>query len=199
MKTILVSYHTSRMQATLMALLLIGTVVPASRLTTAPPQASNAKAIFYPVRLSANGRYLVDRNNAPFLIVGDSPQGLISRLNETQADGYFADRRAHGFNTVGWIDVACAGNDFRSNTKGSTVDGILPFTGFVSGGTDYTYYDLTKPNEAYFVRLDHIVTLAAKHGILAFIDPIETIGWLATLRNNGLRGCQEITVSTSGQ
>ena len=68
----------------------------------------------------------------------------------------------------------------------TTPDGIRPFTGYVSGGTDYTHYDLTKPNEAYFTRLDHIVTLAAKHGIWVFIDPIETIGWLVTLRNNGL-------------
>ena len=141
--------------------------------------------VVYPLKVSANGRYLVDQNNAPFLIVGDTPQGLMSHLSEAQADYYFADRQAHGFNTAGWIDVACAGHDYPTNTSGATVDGIRPFTGFVSGGTDYTHYDLTKPNEAYFTRLDHIITLAAKHGILAFIDPIETIGWLETLRNNG--------------
>jgi len=140
----------------------------------------------YPLKVSANRRYLMDQNNSPFLIVGDTPQGLMSRLSEAQADYYFANRQAHGFNTVGWIDVACAGHDYPANLTGATVDGIRPFTGFISGGTDYTHYDLTKPNEAYFTRLDHIITLAAKHGILAFIDPIETIGWLATLRNNGL-------------
>jgi len=142
--------------------------------------------VVYPLKVSANRRYLVDQNNTPFLIVGDSPQGLMSHLSEAQTNHYFADRQAHGFNTVGWIDAACAGNDYPTNTTGATVDGIRPFTGFVSGGTDYAHYDLTKPNEAYFNRLDHIITLAAKHGILAFIDPIETIGWLVTLRNNGL-------------
>ena len=30
---------------------------------------------------------------------------------------------------------------------------IRPFTGYVPGGTDYTHYDLTKPNEACFTRL----------------------------------------------
>ena len=63
----------------------------------------------YPLKLSANRRYLVDRNNQPFLIVGDTPQGLMGRLSEADADFYFADRQAHGFNTVGWIDVTCAG------------------------------------------------------------------------------------------
>ncbi len=140
----------------------------------------------YPLKLSANKRYLVDQNNRPFLIVGDSPQGLISRLTDAEADKYFADRQAHGFNAVGWIDVVCAGRDFPNNKDASTVDGIKPFTGYVAGGKDYQHYDLSKPNAAYFMRLDHIVKLAALHGIFVFIDPMETVGWLPTLRNNGL-------------
>ena len=140
----------------------------------------------FPLKLSANHRYLVDQKNTPFLIVGDSPQGLMGRLTEQQTDQYFADREAHGFNTAGWIDVACAGHDFPDIKAGGTVDGILPFTGYVPGGNDYTHYDLLKPNEAYFARLDYVVKSAAKHGILVFIDPMETIGWLPTLRNNGL-------------
>ena len=138
------------------------------------------------MKVSSNGRYLVDQKDVPFLIVGDTPQGLMGRLTEPQAEFYFANRQAHGFNTMGWIDVACAGSDYRDNKEGGTPDGIRPYTGFVAGGKDFAHYDLTKPNEAYFARLDRVVTLAAKHGLLVFIDPIETIGWLPTLRNNGL-------------
>lgn len=174
----------------------------------APAQSSGATLPVYPLKLSANHRYLVDQKNRPFLIVGDSPQGLMGRLSEADAEKYFADRQAHGFNTAGWIDLACAGSDFPDNKSAATPDGILPFTGFVSGGTDdgtgadrdgslpfpglkagrmdYTHYDLSKPNEAYFTRLDHVIQLAAKHGILVFINPAETNGWLQTLRNNGL-------------
>lgn len=151
-----------------------------------PALSSAAILSAYPLKLSANHRYLVDQNNKPFLIVGDSPQGLMGRLTEAEAEKYFADRQAHGFNTAGWVDVSCAGRDFPDNSTGATPDGLLPFTGFIEGGTDYTHYDLSKPNEAYFTRLDHIVEIAARHGILVFIDPIETIGWLPTLRNNGL-------------
>ncbi len=68
---------------------------------------------------------------------------------------------------------------------GSTYDGIRPFTGYVSGGTDTAHYDLTKPNEAYFARVDQMLTLAANHGIVVFLDPIETGQWVPTLRNNG--------------
>jgi hypothetical protein len=150
------------------------------------PKTASASSPAYPLKVSSNGRYMVDNNNTPFLIVGDTPQGLIYRLSEKQADDYFADRQAHGFNTMGWIDVLCAGRDYPANIYAATPDGIRPFTGFVGGGSDWTHYDLSKPNEAYFVRLDHIVELAAKHGHFVFLDPIETAGWLSTLRNNGL-------------
>ncbi len=151
----------------------------------APPRSSYRPV--YPLRLSENHRYLVDQNGHPFFMVGDSPQGLMGRLTEQDAEKYFADREAHGFNTAGWIDVSCAGRDFPDNEEGRTPDGIAPFSGYVAGGTDYTHYDLTKPNEAYFTRLDHMVEIAAAHDIYVFIDPMETIGWLPTLRNNGVK------------
>ncbi|MGA9062624.1 MAG: DUF4038 domain-containing protein [Terracidiphilus sp.] len=174
------NYPKLRLAALLTTLTLLGCQI------TAAQMGSSTSTAAFPLKLSANHRYLVDQNDKPFLMVGDTPQGLMSRLNEEDADIYFADRQAHGFNAMGWIDTFCAGRDFPEDEDGSTVDGIRPFTGYVAGGTDYEHYDLSKPNEAYFARLDHILTLAAKHGILIFINPIETIGWLPTLRNNGL-------------
>ena len=185
MKTILTNCHSAKVRAAV-TLALLATAVASARLEGAPPQAAGGGPPVYPVKVGANGRYLVDQKGVPFLIVGDTPQGLMGHLSESQAESYFANRQAHGFNTLGWIDVACAGSDYRSNKEGSTPDGIRPYTGFVAGGKDFEHYDLTKPNEAYFARLDRIVSLAAKHGLLVFIDPIETIGWLPTLRNNGL-------------
>jgi len=139
----------------------------------------------FPLKLSENHHYLVDQKGKPFLMVGDTPQGLMGQLTEQEADYYFADREAHGFNTLGWIDVMCAGNDYPLNKEATTRDGIKPFNGYLGGGTDFTHYDLSKPNEAYFTRLEHIIQLAQKHHLLVFINPIETIGWLPALRNNG--------------
>lgn len=186
MKLALPAYVNQRVPALMIALTLLISVAARAQAIAATPKASSGNPPAYPLKVSANGRYLVDQNNVPFLIAGDTPQGLISRLSEEQAEKYFADRQAHGFNTVGWIDATCAGNDYPENKEGATFDGIRPFTGFVSGGTDYKHYDLSKPNEAYFTRLDHIIKLAEKYGILVFIDPMETIGWLPTLRHNGL-------------
>lgn len=80
----------------------------------------------YPLKASANGRYLVDQNNTPFLIVGDAPQALIVNLSEDDAEMYFANRQAAGFNTV-WINLLC--NEYTGGrSDGSTYDGIIPFT-----------------------------------------------------------------------
>lgn len=141
----------------------------------------------FPLKVSANKRYLLDQKKMPFLIVGDTPQGLMGRLSENDAEIYFADREAHGFNTAGWIDVTCAGHDYPDNVNATTPDGIRPFSGFLPGGTDYQHYDFSKPNEAYFSRLDRIVQIATDHHQAVFLDPMETIGWLQALRNNGLK------------
>ena len=162
-----------------------GAQISAAKARPGSTFATHSMAAF-PLKLSANRRYLVDQDNKPFLIVGDSPQGLMGRLSPDEVERYFADRQAHGFNTAGWVDTFCAGQDFPDNTTAGTYDGILPFTGHLAGGTDFTHYDLSKPNEAYFVRLDGAIESAARHGIFVFIDLAETIGWLATLRNNGL-------------
>jgi Protein of unknown function (DUF4038)/Putative collagen-binding domain of a collagenase len=187
MKLANVSYSRQITLASLMvfALLLLG-CKSRTNSNVPPNSAATAQTPAYPLRVSANHRYLIGQNEIPFLIVGDSPQGLMARLTEEEADRYFANRQSHGFNTLGWIDVLCAGRDFPDNTNAATVDGIRPFLGYLPGGTDYTHYDLGKPNEAYFARLDHIVALAAKHGLFAFLAPAETNGWIPTLHNNGL-------------
>jgi hypothetical protein len=88
--------------------------------TVQPPPA-------YPLKKSAGGRYLVDSKGSPFLLAGDAPQALMVKLNETDADLYFSNRVAHGFNAV-WINLLCRpGTGGRKD--GATYDGILPDTG----------------------------------------------------------------------
>ena len=60
----------------------------------------------YPLKKSANGRYLVDSRNAPFLVAGDAPQALMVKLTEADAGLYFSNRVAHGFNAL-WINLLC--------------------------------------------------------------------------------------------
>jgi Protein of unknown function (DUF4038) len=128
----------------------------------------------YPLKVGETGRYLVDQAGVPFMIIGDSPQSLIGNLSPSEADQYFANRRARGFNTL-WINLLC-NNHTGCNADGATFDAIAPF---LSPG------DLAHPNEAYFARVDEMLQLAAKRELLVMLDPAETSGWLETLRANG--------------
>jgi hypothetical protein len=133
----------------------------------------------YPLKKSATGRYLVDSKGAPFLLAGDAPQALMVKLNEADADLYFSNRVARGFNAV-WINLLCRpGTGGRKD--GATYDSILPFT-----VTD----DLSTPNEAYFARCDRMMSLAQKHGLLVILDPAETIDHLKILVANGPEKCR---------
>jgi hypothetical protein len=38
----------------------------------------------------------------------------------------------------------------------------------------------------YFQRVDHMLSIAAAHGITVFLDPAETGGWLSVLRSNSI-------------
>jgi len=129
----------------------------------------------YPLKASANNRYLVDQNDVPFLMVGDSPQALIGNLSPMEAAFFMENRRRYGINAL-WINLLC--NDGTAcNADGTTFDGVAPFT---------TANDLSTPNPAYFERADGIINLAAANGMVVILDPIETNGWLRTLRANGI-------------
>jgi hypothetical protein len=188
------SFTKLRQSALLTALTLLGSVWAMAQVAAVPVKAPDASSPAYPLKLSANRRYLVDQNNIPFLITGDNPHALLGMGSTADAETYFADRQAHGFNAV-WMNMLVASPTYYdSRDDGSTPDGIRPFTGYVAGGTDSAHYDLTKPNEAYFARVDEMLTAAANHRLVVFLDPIDTCCtappargvWLQALLNNGL-------------
>lgn len=147
---------------------------PAGVRMATPARVLATQAPAYPLRIGPGGRYLVDRDGRPFLIVGDSPQSLIVNLSLEQADRFFANRQAAGYNAM-WINLLCD-QYTAGRADGTTYDGIAPFTR--SG-------DLSSPNPAYFARADKMIRLAARHHLAVFLDPIETGGWLTVLRDNG--------------
>lgn len=143
--------------------------------TPSPPPAASPAEPAYPLKASTNNRYLVDQNDVPFLMVGDAPQTLITKLSLDEAAAYMANRRRYGINTL-WINLLC--NEAEGcNEDATTVDGIAPFV---------VANDLGTPNPAYFRHVDEIVNLAAANGMLVLLDPIETGGWLPVLRASGV-------------
>jgi hypothetical protein len=112
----------------------------------------------FPASVSANGRYLLDQFGQPYLMQADSAWCLPNRLTPAQADTFFANRAAEGFNTV-LITWAC-GNYEALPSDGASYDGLTPFVGG----------DWSQPTPAYWSRIDQYVTSANAHGIEIALD-----------------------------
>jgi hypothetical protein len=108
----------------------------------------------YPLKRSANGRYVVDSKNVPFLIIGDAPHSILANLNKADATTYLTNRGNNGFNAL-WIELLCDSYTGGVGTEGSLnyghdVNGNNPFTSTLTDG----YYDLTAPNPAYWSHVE---------------------------------------------
>ena len=140
----------------------------------------------YPLKVgSTNPRILVDQNNTPFLMMGDSPQALVVNLSLAEAAAYLADRAAHGFNAL-WVNLLCV-KYTGGRPDGSLLDGTKPFARNIPGTS---HYDLTAPNEAYFAYVDQVLRMAATNGMVVLLDPLETGGWVPTAVANGSERCR---------
>src|SRR6266849_3256080 len=118
-----------------------------------PIQVTTSATYAYPLKISTNRRYLVDQNNKPFRIQGDSAQSLIVNLTYAEADKYLSDRQSKGFNTV---NINLLEAKFAIHAPANR-NGDAPFT---KPG------DFSTPNEAYFAFADSIIDLAASKGML---------------------------------
>jgi hypothetical protein len=154
---------------------------------TATPLTSSV----YPLHPSANGRYMLDASNAPFLIIGDAPHSILANLSNSDAVTYLTDRGQRGFNAL-WIELLCDSYTFGYGNEGTPnygrdVNGNNPFTATLAGG----YYDLTTPNEAYWSHVDYIVQQAAANGLQCMFTPLDQGGWTQTSLVNGTTRCQQ--------
>jgi chitodextrinase len=125
----------------------------------------------FPVKASANKRYLVDQNNVPFLIRGDTAHGIVESLTQAEVETFLANREAHGINAF-WMRMLCDFVNCRTFT-----DNLAPFR--VEG-------DVSTPNDAYFAKIDYVIQTAALHHQVVMLGPAHTPDWLPALRSGGL-------------
>ena len=147
---------------------------------------------FYPIK--ANGRYFVDTNGGPFLMIGDSPHAILANVGYADAAAYLVNRGSNGFNSI-WVElmpdsyVGGYGGDgtYAAMTSGYCRDffGNNPFTGTLSGG----FYNLTTPNAAYWSHVDWLLATAATNGIQACLTPLDEAGLWDTAQANGSNNC----------
>lgn len=155
--------------------LAIGSIVGMAVLASVSGVWAAPPAPVFPLRPDSTNRYLIDNNNAPFLMVGDAPQALIGNLSEHLADVFMANREKYGINAL-WINLLCASYT-ACDADGTTFDGIVPFI---------TPGDLSTPNPAYFDRAADMINIAAAHHMVVLLDPAETGSWLSVLQANGV-------------
>src|SRR4249920_3861612 len=96
----------------------------------------------YPVQVSANHRYLIDQHGKPFFYLGDTAWELFHRLDREEADLYLRDRAAKRFTVIQAVVLAEHGGLDVPNAYGH-----LPLVD----------KDPTRPVEAYFEFVDHVV------------------------------------------
>lgn len=111
-----------------------------------------------PVRLavSANKRFLVDAQGAPFFWLGDTAWELFHRLDREQADRYLKDRAAKGFTVIQAVVLA--------ERNGLNVPNAY-------GHTPLQDNDPLKPNEDHFRHVDWIVKRANDLGLVIGMLP----------------------------
>ena len=117
--------------------------------------------------IGPGGRYFEDQYGDPVLVRGDSPWSGMADWSPTQAELYFANREADGFNASIMSAIVVPDNGGPSDT-GATFDGLQPF---VDG-------DITAWNESYWSRVDEYLRIACRHGNTVFLYPID--GWTLT-------------------
>ena len=114
---------------------------------------SSPSTVAFPLKIAPDQRHLLDQNDRPFLIVGDTPWSLITGITKADAETYLEDRRQRGFNA---IIVNIVEHWYNGPL---TRDGQAPFA------KRNGYYDFAQPNEAYFAHVDYVLNLARNKGI----------------------------------
>jgi hypothetical protein len=127
-------------------------------IATALCLSTTASAAVFPLKISDNGRFLVDHRGEPFLVVGDTAWSLVVQLDEGDIDHYLKDRQRRGFNS---IIVNLIEHKFCT-TPPKTRSGLAPFK---------TAGDFSNPNPDYFDFAHKVVKKANDHGSVVWLFP----------------------------
>lgn len=136
---------------------------------------SDASAQAFPLKVSDDGRHIVDQNDKPFFINGDTAWSLIGQVSKADAELYLRDCAENGFNSV----IVTLVEGYYADNAPANYYGVEPFT---------TANDFTTPNEAYFEHADWVINKAAELGLQMIIAPNYLgccdDGWLDVLENH---------------
>jgi len=132
----------------------------------------------FPLRVSSDGRFLLDRNGIPFFINGDTPWSLTHNLTYEEAVRYIEDRERKGINALILSIPDAYGPD------GTHLDPPDRY-----GNYPFLDRDLTRPVEAYWLHVDRVLDKCRDAGMLVLFFPAYLgcceDGYLKLLQDNG--------------
>ena len=108
------------------------------------------------LKVAEDGRHLVYGDGTPFFWLADTAWELFHRLDREEAELYLEDRARKGFTVIQAVALA-------------ELDGLT--TGNACGALPLVELDPTRPNEAYFEHVDHIVNRAEELGLFVALLP----------------------------
>ncbi|RPH90338.1 MAG: DUF4038 domain-containing protein, partial [Calditrichaeota bacterium] len=129
----------------------------------------------FPLRISADQRYLADAQGNPFLVHGESSWEIVYRLTKEEITDYFDIRAAQGFNAT-FMNILPDSDDPHTQNR----MGAEPFRDPL---------DFRTMNSAYFDHAEWVVAEALRHNMAAFIFPCYlgiSVSWSDELGANGV-------------
>lgn len=133
----------------------------------------------FPIKPSADGRFLVDQQGKPFLWLADSAWALVKKLTPAERDEFLDRRAAQGFTVIQFHAVS------REAGPVTTRDGLAPFE---------PLDDILKPVDAYWKQVDEAVAACERRGLVAAVSALwlrwggdDAHGWRYTLTDENAR------------
>ncbi len=110
----------------------------------------------YPLKVSSNKRYLVDKHNNPYLLFADTAWMLPSSATDADVKYYLDDRAAKGFNSI-----LCYAAPWLMDYKPKC------------GHQTFVNNDLATPNDEFFSHVDWIIQQALQRNMQVLLCPAE--------------------------
>jgi hypothetical protein len=133
--------------------LIAALTLAAAIISATPVSAQKAQEA---IRISNDMRHLERADGRPFFYMADTAWALFHRLDREQADRYLRDRAEKGFSVIQAVALSELNGLVEPNAYGD-----LPLTDL----------NPSKPNEAYFAHVDHVVRRANELGLVVGFLP----------------------------
>jgi hypothetical protein len=141
----------------------------------------------YPLKLATGQHCVVDQNNSPFFIQGDSAWLLSKYLTAADQNFYLSNRCVQGFNSIIMDMHPRYSGGGTEVIQTADAYGQEPFTNTIPGH----YTNLLSMNERYFTNVDSVIQRADALGMTVFLYPMydgypgSVEGWWDQMVGNG--------------